>query len=325
MATITKRGSSQWQAKVRKKGLPPVSRTFNTKARAEKWARLIESEIDTGVFVFRTEAENTTLYDALGRYLREITPHKKGAKQESDRILAWQRYPLAKRFLATIRSVDLASYRDGRLAEGKSPSTVRNEINIISHLFNIARKEWGMELLTNPIENIRRPSVSKGRERRLAEGEEQKLVENAPTPLREMITIALETGMRLGEVLNMEWGNIDLKKRLVVLADTKNGETRIVPLSTKAINIFLEIPRNISGNVFQNITNSAVSHRFRNLCDRLEIEDLRFHDLRHEATSRFVEMGLREEEIRSITGHKTLQMYNGYVHLRAEDLVKKLG
>jgi len=252
MATITKRGNFQWQAKVRKKDQPVVSKTFDTKAQAEKWARLIESEMDMGVFVSRTEAESTTLHEALDRYLREITPHKKGAKPETDRIRAWQRHPLAKRFMAAIRSVDLANYRDDRLAEGKSGSTVRNEINIISHLFNIARKEWGMESLSNPVENIRRPSVPKGRERRLVDDEEKELIENSSTPLKEIIIIALETGMRRGEILNMDWGNIDSNKRLLVLLDTKNGDTRVVPLSTKIIKILLiTTQRKLSSEAFQ--------------------------------------------------------------------------
>lgn len=326
MATISKRGDYQWQAKVRKRGFPPASRTFDTKSQAQKWARLIESEMDMGVFVSRTEAESTTLHEALSRYLNEITPHKKGAKQEKDRIIAWQRHPLAQRFMATIRSVDLATYRDQRLAEGLSASTVRNEINILSNLFNIARKEWGMESLSNPVQNIRKPSPGKGRERRLENGEESRLIEAAIYPIKEMIVLAIETGMRMGELLNMEWQRVNLNKKIVELPDTKNGDMRLVPLSNRAYFCLKNLPVQFKKQkVFPEISNSAVSHRFRKLCKKCEIDDLRFHDLRHEATSRFVEMGLREEEIRAITGHKTLVMYQRYIHLRADEIAKKLG
>ena len=142
MATLTKRGDGQWQAKVRRKGYPIVSKTFETKGKAERWARSIESEMDHGAFVSRAEAESTTLKEALERYLKEVTPTKKGAKQESDRIKVWMEHELAHRYLASLRSVDFAQFRDQKLADEASASTIRNQLNIISHLFNIARKEW---------------------------------------------------------------------------------------------------------------------------------------------------------------------------------------
>ncbi len=111
--------------------------------------------MDHGTFVSRTEAESTTLKEALQRYLNEVTPTKKGAKQESDRIKVWMENALASRYLASLRSVDFAQYRDQKVAAGASASTIRNHLNIISHLFNVARKEWGMESLTNPIQNIK--------------------------------------------------------------------------------------------------------------------------------------------------------------------------
>ena len=166
MATITKRGDS-WQAKVRRKGYPQIGRTFDSKADAEKWARLIEGEMDRGVFVDRREAERTTLDEALERYEREVTPRKKGAKQEQLRLRAWRRDPLAQFALANIRGSDLAAWRDKRLAVGTSPTTVRNDLALISHLFNVAIKEWGMESLTNPIDKIKMPTAARARDRRL--------------------------------------------------------------------------------------------------------------------------------------------------------------
>ncbi len=324
MATLQKRGKV-WRAQIRRNGYPPITRSFDTKADAQVWAREIERDMDRGSYIDRTEAESTTLKQALKHYLKEITPAKKGAQQETNRIKAWMERPLAKYALTNIYGVDLATYRDERLAEGKSPTTVRNEINIISHLFTIAKKEWGMECLTNPVQNIRMPKQPAGRERRLKEGEEKALLEAAGYPLEQMIILALETGMRLGEILSVQWKNIDVRKNTLVLEDTKNGERRDVPLSTTARATLLELPRHISGRVFPTVTNSAISHSFRRLCDDLEIEGPRFHDLRHEATSRFFEKGLDIMEVAAITGHKTLHMLKRYTHLRAEDLAKKLG
>ena len=265
------------------------------------------------------------LKEALQRYLDEVTPTKKGAKQEGDRIKDWMENELASRYLASLRSVDFAQYRDQKVANGASASTIRNQINIISHLFNVARKEWGMESLMNPIQNIRMPKMPSGRHRRLQDDEETKLLHAASYPIRELMIVAVETGMRLGEILSMQWRNVDLKNAIVVLEDTKNGERRVVPLSCRARETIASLPRHIAGEVFPGLTNTTISHRFASLCKKLKIEDLRFHDLRHEATSRLFEKGLDMMEVASITGHKTLHMLKRYTHLKAEDLVKKLG
>jgi integrase len=214
------------------KDFPSATKTFKTKARAERWARAFENEMDDGVFVSRKEAESTTLTEAFERYLKEITPHKKGAIQETNRIKQFKKHPLAKRFLANIRSSDIAAYRDERLSLGKSSNTVKNELILISHLFNTARKEWGMESLLNPVANVRKPKLPPGRDRRLLEGEEDKLLDHAEYPTDQLIIIALETAMRQGEILGLRWEYIDIKKRVLTLPDTKNGESRDVPLST---------------------------------------------------------------------------------------------
>lgn len=325
MATITKRGGYQWQAKVRRRGYPSVSKTFETQTAAKQWVRMIESEMDRGSYVSRGASESTTLKEAMERYLVEITPSKKGAKQESNRIKVWMRHPLATAFLASIRSSDVARYRDERLEEGISPITVNNELIILSHLFNVARKEWGMESLLNPVANIRKPKLPPGRSRRLEKDEEDRLISEADFPMKQLIILALETGMRMGEILSVEWSWIDLNRRLIALCDTKNGESRNVPLSRAALHAVISMPCEGEERVFPGITSSATSHRFRNLCKRVGIEGLRFHDLRHEATSRLFEKNLGLMEVATITGHKTPQMLKRYTHLRAEDLARKLG
>lgn len=325
MATITKRGHYQWQVRVRRIGHSPETKTFDTKAEAKRWARLIESEIDRGVFVSRTEAEHTMLSEALERYLSEITPNKKGARQEANRIRALLKHPLSMRSLASIRSADIAAYRDERLRDGKSPITVNNELIIIRHLFNTARREWGLESLHNPVSDVRKPKLPPGRDRRLNGDEEERLLNAARYPIKEMIIIALETGMRQGEILALEWRNVDLKRSVVTLTDTKSGDSRTVPLSQRALQTISKLPRGIDNTFFPNATNSSVSHRFQKVCKASNVEGLRFHDLRHEATSRFFELGLNPMEVSAITGHKTLVMLKRYTHLRAEDLARKLG
>lgn len=324
MASINKRGPYQWQVKIRRKGYPQQSKTFESEDEAKKWARMIESEMDRGVFVCQAEAEKTTLEEALKRYKKEITPDKKGKKQEESRINVLSRSSLAPRYLASIRGTDIAKYRDERL-ENRSPITVNNELILLSHLYTVARKEWGMEGLRNPVTDIRKPKQPSGRDRRLQPGEEEKLLKHALPNLKPMIVIALETAMRLGELVTLRWENVRLAKRIAYLPETKNGAARTVPLSTRAIAEFKALPRRIDGRIFGYSTNYSGSHAFSSLVKKLGIKDLRFHDLRHEATSRLFEIGLNPMEVASITGHKTLQMLKRYTHLRAEDLAEKLG
>ncbi|MGD9787571.1 MAG: hypothetical protein AB7U30_06420 [Sulfuricellaceae bacterium] len=160
MASITKRGS-YWRAQVRRKGYPLQFHTFDTKAQAEAWVRQIENEMDRGIFVSRAEAERTTLAEALERYWQEVASQKRHPDQERRRINHWLRQPLSSYFLANLRGAEFAKYRDERRAQGRAENTIRLELALISHLFEIARKEWGMESLANPIRNIRKPSAYK--------------------------------------------------------------------------------------------------------------------------------------------------------------------
>ena len=219
----------------------------------------------------------------------------------------------------------MASYRDERMKAGYASNTIRLELAIISHLFEIARKEWGMEGLSNPVKSIRMPSPPSGRDRRLQTGELEKLLESSSEEMNQVIRFALETAMRRGEIAGMTWDMVDLKKRTVTLPDTKNGQKRIVPLSTEAVTILKERlnTRRIDGKVWD-IGLDAISQNFANACQKAGISGLHFHDLRHEATSRLFEKGFDTMEVKTITGHKTLQMLARYTHLRAEDLVERL-
>lgn len=342
MATIRKHAGG-WEVQIRKKGYKALCRRFDTKADAEKFARISEAEMDKGVFLDRTEAEQTTLTAALERYEREVTPQKKGAKQEKLRIAAWKRDPLAPRSLASIKGSDFAIWRDKRLASGVSPTTVRNDLALISHLFATACREWGMESLSNPVQRIKIPAAARARDRRLdlrpdkdGKTEEQRLLAacDAATVswLGPLVRLAMATAMRQGELLALDWKNIDLDRKVARLLDTKNGEQRDVPLSSAAIAALELLCPSADGQVVQLHTGpvfaadtDAVVYQFRKACKAAGIAGLRFHDLRHEATSRLFEKGLNPMEAASVTGHKTLQMLKRYTHLRAEDLAKKLG
>ena len=341
MATIIKRGDLQWQVKVRRRGFPSQSRTFDTKAQADAWARMVEGEMDRGVFVDRSEYEKTTFLEALDRYEREVAILKKGYPQEKYKIAYWRRTPFAGRYLVGFRPTDLAAWRDEHL-KTHSPSTINRLLILVSHLFTIAIKEWGMAGLVNPVSQIRKPKLPKGRDRRLLPGELDRIVSaSESTVLSDIIRFALETGMRRSELAGMTRTLVDLKKRTVTLPETKNGEKRIVPLSMEALRILSTLSRRIDGKVWGMEPDSITQAFIRALtraratyekeCEEKGekpnssfLADLTFHDLRHEATSRFFEKGLNPMQVAAITGHKTLQMLKRYTHLKAEDLAELL-
>lgn len=249
MATFEKRGPGQWRAKVRKKGFPVQTHTAKTRKAAEAWAKQVETEMEQGLFVSSKEAQRTTLGEALERYAKEVSAAKKSVDMELCRIGMWRKHPLALRSLASLRGMDFAKYRDERLAAGKAANTIRLELAIVSHLFTIAKKEWGMESLANPVRAIRLPAPGRARSRRLVGDEEERLLaaceSSRSTALKDLVVLALETAMRQGELLSLRWPNIDLHRKVAHLPETKNGESRDVPLSPQAREILRRRPRSL--------------------------------------------------------------------------------
>ncbi len=333
MATYVSRkgpgGRRVWQVLIRRRGYPQQTATFDSKDKAETWATTIESEMRRGVFVSRAEAESTTLREALECYAQEITPGKRGTAVERFRIERWQRHALASRPLAVIRGKDMAKYVRERAGENAAPATIHKELNLLSHLFNTARTAWGMESLSNPVDIVKsqRPKLPPGRDRRLVSDEGKQLLEEATTyggQIGPIITWAIETAMRRGEIAAMRWEHVDQRARVLLIPETKTGTPRRVPLSTRALAVLDALPRRIDGEVWA-MRPDSISQAFERVCAEAKIESLAFHDLRHEATSRLFERGLNPMQVAAITGHKTLQMLKRYTHLRAEDLAALLG
>jgi len=323
MARFRKRGDS-WTVEIRRNGYKPIARTFDTKAQGEKWAAEVESKMLAGRYVDTREAESLTLAEALERYGREVTPGKKGAKVELLRIGRWCKTLLATKSLAALRGSDLAAWRDKRLAEGQKPNTVRLDLALISHLYTIAAKEWGLPV-ENPCSKIRKPSAGKGREVRVTPDQEAAIVAELAKINPELVawaTLACETGMRRGELasLRREW----ITGRVVRIPDTKNGEPRSVPLSSRALAALAFLPVLEDGRVFA-LSLGWVTKAFAVAADRAGHAEIRLHDWRHEATSRLFERGLNAMEVAAITGHKTLIMLKRYTHLNAEKLADKIG
>lgn len=328
MATI-RRLRGKWQAQVRRKGIPPRAKSFATRADAEKWARNLEAELDRcGSLPDTRLAERMTVQELLERYLTEITPHKRSARSEESRIRGLMGRDIAHRTLAMLSSADIATYRDQRLKLVSTSSVIR-ELNTLAHAIDIARKEWGLHLVQNPVRMVRRPVPPRGRDRRLVGDEEQRLLDAADagrnTYMRPLIILAIETAMRQGELLSLTWNDVDLEKRIAHLELTKNGDSRDVPLSSRALEALRQLAAQRVDERVVPSTTSGVQQAWGHLRTRAGTPDLRFHDLRHEGVSRLLEKGLNVIETATISGHKELRMLQRYSHLRAVDLVARLG
>jgi integrase len=352
MATIVKTPSATWKAVIRKSGWPTTVKTFRTKRDAEDWSRRTEDEMVRGAYIQRATADRMTVDTALKRYLEEIVPTKRPTSQVADlkraRILAKH---LGKYSLAALTPEIVAKFRDARLAgedrkdddgrpQPRTNNTVRLDLALLGHLFTVAIKEWGVGLTSNPVMNIRRPAPGAGRNRRLSAEEEARLldaVDRYSNPMMSWIVrIALETGMRLSEIVTLRRSQVDVSRRIVRLVNTKNTSPRTVPLSTAATNLFSEALAHPIRPIDTDLIffgepgrdGKRGPYAFDRMWQEIKREqgiiDFRFHDLRHEAVSRFVEAGFSDQEVSAISGHKSMQMLKRYTHLRAEDLVSRM-
>lgn len=330
MATIRPlRG--RWQAMVRRRGVAPRCKSFDKRTDAARWARELEAEADRSGWVADTRlAEKTTLGELLTRYRDQVSPTKRSAHTETSRINAILRRDICHKTLAKLSSADVASYRDGRLRD-VAPATVVRELNTLSHAIEIATREWGLWLPRNPVKMVRRPSVPQGRKRRLEEGEEDRLLaacDLGRTPLlRQLIVLAIETGMRRGELLGLRWEHVNFSKRVAHLPLTKNGDSRDVPLSRLGTDTLVALAANklADSELVFPMSGNSVRLAFEHLRTRAKLSNFHFHDLRHEAITRLFERGLNIAEVSAISGHKELRMLQRYTHLRAVDLVERLG
>lgn len=343
MPTITKRGEFQWRAQVRKKGAPPETRTFTSRADAALWAAEREREIRMGIYMPRREGETTTLDDLADDFEKYFAPHHY-------RGHAWRhklkplRAALGKYALVAITGPVVAKYRDQRLttpdprykeparAPRISGSTVKSELDMLSKLIGYAEKERGIVLPGgNPVSKVRKPSMGKGRDRRLVGDEAARLLEQCEASscayLTPAVLLSLETAMRQGELLALRWADVDHDRGLALLLDPdkiKTAEPRAVPLTPAALRVLKKLPRSIDGRVFP-VDRQSLYGAFKRACGRAGIKDFTWHDLRHEALSRLAERGdLSVLELAAVSGHKQLQMLKRYTHLQAEKLARKL-
>ena len=309
---------------MRRRGHPTKSKSFRLKVDAERWSAKIEGEQDRGTWRDASEAERMTLFAALDRYERERTAKKRGAGREASVLRMLRDEPIARLALARIGGHQVAVMRDEWLDAGYAAATVTRRLAVLSHLYAVAGREWNMRGLDNPVRAVEKPAIDNARDRRVSQDEIEAIcAATGSTELAAFIRLAVETAMRRGELCALQWEHVEIKARTAHVPHTKNGHARTVPLSTRAVDVLRALPRRLDGRVF-GLRPDSVTQAFERATVRAGIEDVRLHDMRHEAISRLADK-LQVHELAKVTGHRDTKMVLRYYHPRAEDLAKKIG
>jgi integrase len=345
MATIRKRttkdGETRYQAMIRRAGFPMRTETFSTRVKAQKWVRLIEGQMEDGRHFRSAEAKRRTLGDAIDRYIKDEVPNKRSDGEMHSTCLKWWKDELGHLKLAEITSALAVEYRDklkDRKHRGKllSGARVNRYVAAARHLFTVARKRWHW-VNVNPFSDVDMLPEDKGRVRYLSDDERKALLAETAkdSVLHTFVVIALSTACRAGELLKLEWRDVDLKAEKttataaavsgrLLFRKTKNAQPRSAWISDLALDLLKEHGkvRQLHGGPVFPLTKRGnpydYSKPFRAAVAAAGIKNFRFHDCRHSAATWLAQAGATEQQLRAIGGWKS-NVVSRYVHLAAED------
>ena len=313
MSSIRKRGN-KYQVQVRVQG-QKITKSFNKLSHARRFSAYYENKILLGNHL-QTLNKNLSLKNLIGRYLQEITPLKKGKDREQQRLNRLLKEDLVNEKIYKLNTKDFIKFKNKRIKDGNR--TCRYDLSLLHHIYNTAVKQWCYPITHNPLSNIQKPNCNPPRERRLNDNELKYILNHnfKNNNMNNIIELAIETGMRKSEILSIT--KDDVKDNHIFLAETKNGNSRKIPLTSKVREIInkSKLPYSISSN--------AVRLSWSRMIKNAGIVDLHFHDLRHEAISRFFEKGLSIPEVSLISGHKDVRQLMRYTHLKINNLITKL-
>ena len=329
MATIRKRGE-RWQVQVRRVGAPTQTKSFINRKDAEAWSRQSEIKVDRRELPHDPrQLQNYTLGDLVIRYRDTITPLKRAAKVETIVLNAFLKHPICQRRMSDLSISDFNSYRDERLTEVKALS-LKRMLSPIQNLFEVAKADWELPIRENLITKLKLNCLSSRRERRLKEGELESLQRAAGKTQNKMIwpiiLFALETGLRRSEILSGRWGHLDIRNRVLAIPMAKNGHSRTIPLSNAALTVLAQEWQTKTSSELDRIfplSANAFRLAWERLRARAGLNDLHFHDLRHEAISRFFELGLTYPEVALLSGHRDTRMLFRYAHAARSAICEK--
>jgi integrase len=325
MATI-RRHREKWQVQIRRAGLRPISKSFKFRKDALEWARHTERQADRHELPTDPKVlQRVTLGELVERYRDTVSVNKKAYVNERISLNAFLSHQICSKRLSEVRTEDFAAFRDQRLRTIK-PVSLKRQLDPIHHLFEVARDEWGLPIRTNPLDQLKLKAPSQKRERRLRPGELERLLDAAKGCRNKLIApvirFAVATGMRRGEMLAMRWTDLNREQRSLLIPETKNGHSRTIPLTSAALDVLSQQSEG-KDRIFPMSAN-AFRLAWEKLKFRAGIEDLHFHDLRHEAISSFFEMGLTTPEVALISGHKDMRMLLRYAHATRQSILKRL-
>ena len=360
MAVIRERvsatGTKSYHVQVRIKGFPPQTKTFASKTMAKQWAAMVETELKAGRYLPRVVAERHTLAELIDRYRKEVLPQKKAKFIRDQTVhLDWWETKLGRYNLAELNSNLIAQARNALSTEpyGKAgsktaakdrvraPATVVRYMGALSHALNTAVNEWGW-MDKSPMVGVKKPKVDNERRRFLSDDEIQRVLVSAKESenrfLYTVVLLALSTGMRQSEIMTLRWRNVLVEDGanmgLLVMEKTKNGDARTSPLAEDAFTAVMalrdKVIKNNAGRVpasqllfpSDTVENKPVEIRkaWETCRKRAELDDFRFHDLRHTAGSLLAMSGASTREIAEVLGHKTMAMAKRYSHLTQKHL-----
>jgi integrase len=335
MASITKREGKKgvtYKVTIRMKGYPTQTESFKKLTDAKRWATDTESAISQGKHFKTIEAKKHTLSELIDRYIKTELTKKPKSEVKQKAQLEWWKQQIGYKTLLDITTPVLVECKElllrGTTYRGtiRSGATANRYMAALSHVFTKASTEWGwMEI--NPLSKVSREKETQGRVRFLSDDERKRLFEACKISRNQqlylIVMLAVSTGARQGEIMGLTWDDVSFEQRRIILRDTKNGETRAVPLVGEAYERFKEyskvrridtplvFPRaGIKGN-----QPMSIREAWDNTVTTAKIENFRFHDLRHSCASYLAMNGATLAEIAEVLGHKTLQMVKRYSHL----------
>ena len=323
MGCVRKRGKS-WNAQVRIAGWRSFTKSFKSKSDAKLWTEELERKLHSAPIPDIPIDRKIALGELLIKYADEVSPSHKGCVAETCRLKSIARRWIGELDIRYLTKQHFIQYRDDRMTV-VTGSSVGSELALMKRVLDTAVKKWGYGIPYNPIKNIEFPKGSTARTRRLVGDEKERLLIAASSQrniyITSIIEFAIETGMRRSEILKLRWCDVDLENGFASLYDTKNGEDRRVPLTRRCIEVLKTVPQK-DEQVFP-ISATCLRLAWNRARNKAGITDLRFHDLRHEAVSRFFEMGMSVPEVALISGHKDVRQLFRYTHLNPSNVFKK--
>lgn len=326
---LYKRGQTWWINFSYKGKQVRHSTETDDKKLAEKIHHKVMTEVIEGKYFDRQPRENIIFEELMQRYMREHSSKNKTPKSHvRDKSLSKHLLDRFKGFLLTdITPRAISEYKFNRLEEGAAPKTVLNELILLGHAFTLATGEW--ELVNeNPVKKVRKPTINNAVDRWLTLEEEAKLLAVSPQWLQEIILFAVNTGLRQSEILDLQWSHVDLFRRTLYISEQKNKEKDTLPLNERALDVLKQRTRvrQLANNyVFVNTEGNRINTRnllraFYSSCDKAEIQNLRFHDLRHTFATRLVQAGVDLYTVQKLGRWKTITMLQRYAHHCPESL-----